>query len=176
MSIFPIRFPAFVVCLMAPSLLGAVPARAQAFPPGSYQRSCTQVHWSGATLVAECRKRDGGMRGTGLADANRCRGDIANVDGFLQCVQGGPPAVQGPPQGERPAPPPAYGGPQGPGYPPPGGGYGYDEHRAHCQELWHHERELRDRLQYMPWGPDREHVEYELHETHERRERWGCAS
>ena len=173
MSTFPFRLPVFVIFLIGLTFFGATSARAQAFPPGSYQRSCTQIHWAGTTLVAECQKRDGGRRGTGLPDAARCRGDIANIDGFLQCVQGGPPpAVQGPPPVQ--APPSYYGGPQqAPGYPPPGG-YGYDEHRAHCEELWHREHELRDRLQYLPYGPDREHVEYELHETHERRERFGC--
>ena len=88
---------------------------------------------------------------------------------------------------------PGYGGPGygGPGYgapgyggpnygPPPAQGYGppgypgYDDRRARCEELWHREHELRDRLQYMPWGPDRAEVEHGLRETHEDRERLGC--
>ena len=51
----------------------------------------------------------------------------------------------------------------------------YDDRRARCEELWHRQGELRDRLQYMPPGdPDRERIEYRLHETHEDRERLGC--
>src|SRR5262249_28151821 len=54
-------------------------ARAQNFPPGSYQRHCKQVHWAGRTLVAECQRADGRYSGTGLADAAHCHGDIANI-------------------------------------------------------------------------------------------------
>jgi hypothetical protein len=150
-------------------------AEAQAFPPGSYQTSCEQVHWAGTTLVAECRKHDGGKAGTGLPNALRCKGDIANNNGQLQCISGGapPPAAVEPPA-RGPAPPPGYAAPPQPGYSAPGNG-GYDDRRVRCEELGHREGELRDRLQYMtPGDPEREHIEYRLHETHEDRERLGC--
>lgn len=139
--------------------------RAQNFPPGSYQRNCKQVHWAGRTLVAECQRADGRFSGTGLADAAHCHGDIANIDGQLRCVAEGRPA-----QGY--APPPNY----QPGYP----GYGSPpanpgEHRARCEELRHHEHEIRERLEATPLGdPDHERLEYRLHEVHEDRERSGC--
>lgn len=157
--------------------------RAQNFPPGSYQRNCKQVHWAGRTLVAECQRVDGHYGGTGLADAAHCHGDIANIDGQLRCVAEGPPA-QGyaPPPNYQPGyPPPSY----QPGYPPPSyqpgyPGYGLPpakpgEHRARCEELWHHEHEIRERLEATPLGdPDHERLEYRLHEVHEDRERSGC--
>jgi len=178
---------AAALVLSAP-IFTATLAKAQAFPPGSYQTSCEQVHWAGTTLVAECRKHDGGKTGTGLPNALRCKGDIANNNGQLQCISGGAPpppaAVEPPARGPAPPPaapsqpgysPPGYAAPPpGPGYSPPGTG-GYDDRRARCEELGHRQGELRDRLQYMPPGdPDRERIEYRLHETHEDRERLGC--
>lgn len=90
----------------------------------------------------------------------------------------GPPSY-GPPPGYQPGPP-SYGPSPGPGYQPGPPGYGPphgpggDEHRARCEELWHRQRELRARLEATPWGPDRERLEYRLHEVHEARERAGC--
>jgi len=157
---------------------GAPLAQAQAFPPGSYQRSCEQVHWAGTTLVAECRKRDGGKAGTGLPDALRCKGDIANNNGQLQCIAGGaaPPSAAEPPT-RGPAPPSGYAAPPQPGYSPPGYGgppQSGEDRRARCDELGHREGELRDRLQYAPPGPDRERIEERLRDTRDDRERIGC--
>jgi len=158
---------AFAALAFGALILAAVPAAAQALPPGSYQQTCTQLHWSGTTLVAECRTRDGRTTGTGLANAPRCVGDIWNDNGQLRCnYAGAAPSY--------PAPPPqGYGQPPlpGPGYVPPSG---YDDRRARCEELWRRQNELRDRLQYTPFGPDREHLEYRLHEIHEDRERLAC--
>jgi hypothetical protein len=128
-----------VLCASLPSVV--VAAQAQALPGGTYQRTCSQIHWSGTTLVAECRKADGKMTGTGLPDANKCRGDVGNNNGQLQCTYadgkqspGSSPVPQGQPapsQGyERPGygyGQPGYGNAQ-PGYgnaQPSGPGYGY---------------------------------------------------
>jgi hypothetical protein len=160
-------------------------AEAQALPGGSYQQSCTQAHWAGTTLAAECRAADGKMRGTGLPNANRCVGDIGNNNGQLQCnyAPGTPAAPASPPRGPAPAPgnqpgysAPGYnpppGPPPGPGYGQPG--YGYEPRRAQCEELWRRTQDLRAQLQYAPWGPDRERLEYRLNETRDDRDRLGC--
>jgi hypothetical protein len=85
MSIATLR-PLIVVSLVlgAGAFVGPV-ARAQALPQGSYQRSCEQIHWAGTTLVAECKQADGRKTGSGLANANKCVGDIGNNNGQLQC-------------------------------------------------------------------------------------------
>ena len=144
-SLRPLIISALI--LVAGTFGGSV-ARAQALPQGSYQRSCEQLHWAGTTLVAECRRADGRMTGTGLPSANKCVGDIGNNNGQLQCNYAGGTASPG----SRPAPQqpnygsgqPGYGGQQGygsgsgygqpgygggsgygqPGYGQPGGGYG----------------------------------------------------
>lgn len=54
-------------------------------PRGSYQQSCRNIDTDGRTLQAECRDRNGRWRYTELDDYRRCRGDIANYDGVLQC-------------------------------------------------------------------------------------------
>jgi hypothetical protein len=108
------------------------------------------------------------------ADAGRCHGDIANIDGQLRCIAGGPPPAQGyaPPPGQGyPSPPGAPGYPVGGGPPP---GPGWDEHRAHCEELWRHENELRERIEYAPLGPDRDRLQYRSDEVHQELERQGC--
>ena len=123
----------------------AVTAGAQSLPDGTYRRTCTQIHWTGTTLVAQCRTADGRMIATGLPNANKCAGDIGNNNGQLQCTyQGGAqsPGSSPVPQGQpapsqgytqpnygygQPPPPPGYGYGQPPqyGYPPPAGpGYG----------------------------------------------------
>jgi hypothetical protein len=193
MRIASARALAFAALFLGSQVFGGSSAKAQAFPPGSYQRSCTQIHWSGPTLVAECRKHDGGMTGTGLANAQRCASDIVNIDGQLQCSGSGtlpsrapalPPSGYGQPQAPGYPPPSGYGQPSAPGNTPPSGygqppapGYappGYAGSDTRCEELWHREQELRERLNYAPWGPDRDQLEYRLHDTHERRERLGC--
>jgi hypothetical protein len=61
------------------------------------------------------------------------------------------------------------------GQPPPPPGYGqapppYDRQAEHCEHLRYREHELRDRVAYMPYGPERAHAEEELHYVHEARE------
>ena len=93
-------------------------ASAQGVPPGTYLRSCGEVHMRGDTLVATCRGMDGSARRTSLPGVQNCVGDIGNMNGQLTCNYAGAPA----------APQPYYGGPGGgprdyggqPGY----GGYG----------------------------------------------------
>jgi hypothetical protein len=154
------RAVVFAALALGMQALAAASALAQALPPGSYLQSCTQLHWAGTTLVAECATRDGRYTGTGLPNALACRGEIANIDGQLRCLAAG-------------GPPPGYGAPA-PGYGRPGYG-GYDERRERCEELWRRHRELRERLEVTPWGPDRERIEYRLRETREDRERLGCS-
>lgn len=150
-------------------LFAAAPAHAQGFPPGSYHESCRQVHWAGATLVAECRRRDGRMTGTGLPDARRCGGEIANNDGHLICLAGGaaPPRAVAPPE-----PAQGYEPRREPGYRTPAAG-GYDERRGRCEEIRGREHEMRERLGYAP-PEERERIEHRLRELHGDRERLGC--
>ncbi|HWB47764.1 MAG TPA: CVNH domain-containing protein [Stellaceae bacterium] len=150
---------------------GGGPARAQAIPPGSYQRSCTQIHWAGTTLVAECRRADGRMQGTGLPDANRCAGDIGNNNGRLQCTYAGggqSPGSSPVPRGQ-PGPSQGYGPGPGPGY----GGPGYADRRERCEHLRHEQNELRGRIPYT-WGAERDRLEHRLHEIRKDRDRLGC--
>jgi hypothetical protein len=156
-----------IVVLGVPMFAGA-PVQAQGFPPGSYQRSCNDIHWAGTTLVAECRRRDGRMTGTALPDARRCAGDIADVDGRLQCVAAG----AGPREFAPPPPREGYAPRDEPGYRNPGYS-GYDERRGRCEEIRHRERELRERLDVAPWE-DRRRIEFRLRELNDDREHSGC--
>jgi hypothetical protein len=155
--------------LSAAALAGfAVSAAAQAPPPGSYRESCRDIRMQGPTLTALCRTMRGGEQLTAL-DVAHCVGDIGNNNGQLQC-NGGRPATPA-------APPPGYA--QGPGYPAPSYGpppprYGEEPgYRERCEHLWREERELRDRLAYVPYGEERERLQYRLGRLHaERRECW----
>jgi hypothetical protein len=53
-------------------------------PPGSYQQSCTNVQMRGSTLSASCSSTNGHQTYSSL-NVNGCNGDIANVNGYLQC-------------------------------------------------------------------------------------------
>lgn len=162
------RFLASAAAVLVVGMPIALPAWGQGFPTGSYQRSCVQVHWAGSVLVAECPRMDGRMTGTGLQDARRCTGDIANINGQLQCTAGGPPpVVRGPAPEER----------RRDYYPDNGPAERYGERRERrerCEELAQREGWLRGRLQAEPWGPERERFEHRLRETHEERERDDC--
>jgi CVNH domain len=152
----------------------AIPAFAQAPPPGSYQRTCRDIRMQGTILSAVCIREHG--RGEQLTALNvtRCVGDIRNLNGQLQCAGG------------HPVPPPAPGGPSaypGPGYsptpgygPPPGyeRGERWREEQAfreRCERLEGAEHEIRDRLAYTPYGEERERLQYRLGEIHQERER-----
>jgi hypothetical protein len=60
--------------------------------------------------------------------------------------------------------------------PPPPPGYGQarpSEYAEHCEHLRHREHELRERVVYMPYGPERERLEHQLWEVqHERDQCW----
>jgi len=62
----------------------ATPAVAQ--PGGSYQQTCRNIGVRGSTLYAECQNTGGGWQSTQLRDYNRCRGEIQNINGSLQCT------------------------------------------------------------------------------------------
>lgn len=62
----------------------ATPAVAQ--PGGSYQQTCRNISVRGSTLTAECQNTGGGWQSTQLRDYNRCRGEIQNINGSLQCT------------------------------------------------------------------------------------------
>ena len=89
------------------------PAQARGTPPGSYLNSCTDVRMEGGSLVARCRRANGGERRTTLSDARSCVGGIDNVNGELRCNRAGG------------APQTGYGAPgAGPGGGTPPAGYG----------------------------------------------------
>jgi hypothetical protein len=142
------------------------PAQAQGVPQGSYLRSCANVVVQGDTLIATCRRVDGGEQPTSLAAVHRCVGDIGNNNGNLQCDYG------------RGAPPPRadqrYG--QEPEYSQGRPGYGreWEGRREHCDRMRERLREIRYRMQTaQPWEQDRLGTRlYELRERL-RRECWG---
>jgi hypothetical protein len=145
-----------IAALMALMLSGLATA-AHAQPPGSYLRSCTDIRMRGDTLLAVCRRADGRMQRSVLADVNRCVGDIGNQDGELVCNRA---------RGARGAPPPpAF---AGPAPPPPG------PHRHGCRELSEEYHRLRDRY-YHPYGPDeRERLVHRMREIDVELARSGC--
>src|SRR6185295_7485527 len=76
-----------VVAVVIGALTSFSIASADVIPPGSYQDSCRDFYTDGTTLSATCRTRLGRDRFTVLRNYHDCRGDIANVDGHLTCVQ-----------------------------------------------------------------------------------------
>ncbi len=56
-------------------------------PGGTYQRTCRDAGVADGILLAVCQAGDGQWRPTSLADASKCTGDIANVNGKLQCLK-----------------------------------------------------------------------------------------
>jgi hypothetical protein len=136
-------------------------------PPGSYRESCRDIRMQGPTLAALCRRANGRGEQLTALDVAHCVGDIGNNNGNLVC-NGGQPARPAPPPTEAQyAPGPGY---PAPGYAPPpryGEGRGYWEH---CEHLRHEEHELRDRLAYVPYGAERERLQYRLGQVHAERE------
>jgi len=57
-------------------------------PGGSYQQTCRNIGVRGNTLYADCQDTGGNWRSTQLRDYNRCRGEIQNLNGNLQCTGG----------------------------------------------------------------------------------------
>jgi len=62
---------------------------AQQIPSGSYQQTCRDIGVRGSTLYASCQDTGGGWRSAQLSDFQRCNGEIQNLNGSLQCPQGG---------------------------------------------------------------------------------------
>jgi hypothetical protein len=69
-----------VVLFGAGSAIGQVPP-----PNGSYRDSCSNISFDGHTLIATCLTFVGTPVSTSLAFADRCTGDIANINGTLIC-------------------------------------------------------------------------------------------
>jgi hypothetical protein len=63
------------------------PTSARAQPAGSYAATCRDVRVSGRTMTAQCLDARGRLRSTSLG-YNTCQGDIANVNGVLNCAGG----------------------------------------------------------------------------------------
>ena len=80
------RFVTTIAAVIAGVFCFSASAFADVIPRGSYQRTCSGFYTDGITLAATCRTRDGGENYTTLHDYNDCDGDIANVNGRLQCV------------------------------------------------------------------------------------------
>ena len=55
-------------------------------PGGSYVETCTDIRASSGTLYATCKTRDGRWAHTRLAEARSCDGEVANIDGALECI------------------------------------------------------------------------------------------
>jgi hypothetical protein len=82
------RASALVALAVAVSgLTAAFPAAAQNLPPGSYGQSCFNLQLIDGTLIGNCRRGDGSIRGTSLPHAWHCHGDIANENGKLRCIE-----------------------------------------------------------------------------------------
>ena len=60
-------------------------ARGQRPPAGSYQQTCSNISFDGQTLTATCMNVKGRPVRTSLARVERCRRDIANINGTLIC-------------------------------------------------------------------------------------------
>lgn len=98
MRILPGRIAIFA--LSACLAIVTLPAAAQVIPPGSYQRTCKDASvGDNNILLANCQTADGNWRVTNLPDALSCRGDIANVNGRLQCVANVQPSANPQPSG-----------------------------------------------------------------------------
>ena len=57
-------------------------------PAGSYQQTCRNVEVRGRSIWAECQDGNGNWRGSELPNADRCTGEIQNINGNLQCTGG----------------------------------------------------------------------------------------
>ncbi len=68
-------------------IAGLAPASAQFVPSGSYQQSCRNIRVNGNQLIANCTSPNGQHIRSSINVG--CRGDIANVNGYLQCHGGG---------------------------------------------------------------------------------------
>jgi hypothetical protein len=131
------------------------PAQAQGAPPGSYLQTCTDVHMEPGRVVALCRRMDGRMNRTALADPQRCRGGIDNNNGNLQCAGGGPGPGYGERRDERDR----------------GEVRERGEGRQRCEDLRREGADLRRRLEREYNPLDRQRLEQRLREVREQEDR-----
>ena len=54
---------------------------------GSFLQTCASITFNGQNIQAICQKMNGEWMQTHLFYANTCKGDIANLDGHLQCLK-----------------------------------------------------------------------------------------
>jgi hypothetical protein len=76
------------VALLGLAIGGGVASALQT-PSGSYQQTCRKIGVRGNVLYAECQDADRHWRSAQLADYQRCRGEIQNLNGSLQCTENG---------------------------------------------------------------------------------------
>jgi len=76
---------ALLAGLLLAGLCWPLSASAQDVPPGTYLRSCGEVHLRGDELVATCRGMDGSAHRSSLPAVRGCVGDIGNINGRLNC-------------------------------------------------------------------------------------------
>lgn len=67
-------------------LFGATTALADSAPPGSYQKTCSDISYDGTTLKAQCKTMQGAPMAASLAYPTSCIGDIGNINGVLACA------------------------------------------------------------------------------------------
>jgi hypothetical protein len=65
--------------------LPLMPALCGETPSGSYSGSCSSIAVRGTTLEAMCTNARGWPVRASLANYDKCRGDIRNNDGRLEC-------------------------------------------------------------------------------------------
>ncbi len=80
------KLAAKILAALAAVALTIGSAQADYAPPGSYQRTCSDIETTWNTLSATCRTRTGSWNYTTLRNYRDCDGDIANRNGRLECV------------------------------------------------------------------------------------------
>src|SRR5215469_4904718 len=72
--------------ILALAIVGPWAACSAQAPSGSYQQTCKDIGVRGSTLYARCKDTNNEYRDTQLQDYDRCRGEIQNLNGSLQCT------------------------------------------------------------------------------------------
>ncbi|MFM9864741.1 MAG: beta/gamma crystallin-related protein [Micropepsaceae bacterium] len=80
------RLATRILAAIAVVFASAGAAQAEYAPPGSYNRTCSDIETTWNTLSASCRTRNGSWNYTTLRNYRDCDGDIANRNGRLECV------------------------------------------------------------------------------------------
>ena len=79
MRLFFATILATLFAVIGPAFADVPPPSSYA-PPGSYHRTCTDIHVDWNVLSASCRTRNGDWNFTTLRDYRNCEGDIANIN------------------------------------------------------------------------------------------------